>query len=587
MKARIFCLLVVLLGTALAATADDTPQEQGWPQWGQNPQHTGSAANVGQLAASGRGAARILAEVVYDPFTTQEENDPSSNGGLLVHYQTPLIDGNAVYMEFKSGTFTSMATWETQIWNEERLDWQNGSLVQTWAFESDWKPIPHGTPTLGPTYEPVFHAAVAGDFVYVPGFGGSVYKLSKRDGSQVAHIQPFGATVDPNIFLSGPITVDAQGNVYFVAIQLAPANPWTVDAVNSWLVKVDAAEQIRTATFASLTHGAPSATDLCPGTFNLINAPLPWPPTPDAVAPTIPCGSQRAAMNSAPAIGPDGTIYVGSLAHLVNRVAYLLAVDPELKPKWKASLLERFHDGCNVLLPPNGTLGGCAVGARTGFEPAANRPGSGRIMDDSTASPVIAPDGSIFFGTYSRYNYAQGHLMKFSATGEYLGAYLFGYDDTPAIYRHDGTYSVITQDNHFGGVGSYCNNPAFCPPVRTAASPEAYYVTQLSADLVPEWRYRNVNTNICSRGTDGLVTCSPGDPNGFELSVNAPLVDGNGVVYATSVDGNLYVVNQGGGLRTSVFLDTTLGAAPTPISINGTGELFVQNAGILFVVGRH
>src|SRR5205085_5758322 len=57
--------------------------------------------------------------------------------------------------------------------------------------------------------------------------------------------------------------------------------------------------------------------------------------------------------------------------------------------------------------------------------------GGGRILDDSSASPVIAPDGSVFFGAYTRYNYAQGHLMHFDAAGNYLGGYLFGWDVTP------------------------------------------------------------------------------------------------------------------------------------------------------------
>jgi hypothetical protein len=584
-RSRILSIFFVLFAAALAAAADGGQQGQGWPQWGQNPQHTGSVSNPGQPAAS------ILTSLVYDQFATQEQNDPLSGGTLLVHYQAPLIDAgddaNPVYMEFKTGTYTSLATWETQIWNEQRLDWHHGSLVQTWAFQTDWKPIPYSPLAVGPGWEPVFHAAVAGDFVYVPGFGGSAYKLSKRDGSLLAHIQPFGSTVNPHIFLTGPITVDPEGNVYFVATQLDPNNPWTADVVNSWVVKVDDDGQVRTATFASLTRGAPRGTDQCPGIFNLNTTPLPWPPTPNAVPPTVQCGSQRAAMNSAPAVAPDGTIYVGSVAHLTSRTSYLLAINPDLSPKWKASLRERFHDGCNVLIPPNGTPGGCAAGAHTGVDPAENRPGSGRIIEDATSSPVVAPDGSIFYGTYTRYNYAQGHLMKFSSSGQFQAGFLFGWDDTPAIYSHDGTYSVVTKNNHYGGVGSYCDDNTLCPPVRTAADPESYYITQLSSNLVPQWSFQNTNTLSCTRGSDGTITCISDHPNGFEWCVNAPAVDSNGVVYANSEDGSLYVINQGGGLRTNLFENLAIGAAYTPISISPDGKIFSENFGTLFVVGRH
>ncbi len=581
MRAPFLLMLVMLFVIAAGAAfaTDEVSQQQGWPQWGQSAQHTSSVDNAAQPSTSGARAAHILAAVVYDPFTAQEQSDPLSGGGVLVHYPTPLVEGGSIFMEFKTGTYTSLATWQTQIWNEERLDWQNGSLVQTWAFQSDWKPVPYGSPSQ----EPVFHAALADNAVYVPGFGGSVYKLAKSNGKMLAHIQPFGPTVNPNIFASGPITVDAHGSIYFLALQLDPDNPWTVDVVNSWLVKADSAGHVSMATVAALTPGAPSGTDQCPGSFSTDQ--LPWPPSLDAVAPTVTCGSQRVGVNIAPAVAPDGTIYIATLAQFVGRVTYVVAVNPDLTPKWQTSLLERFNDGCNVLLPPNGTPGGCAAGTPTGIDPAVNAAGSGRILDNSTASPVVAPDGSVFFGVYTRYIYGQGHLVKISAKGEYLGAYPYGYDVTPAIFEHDGTYSVVTPDNLYGGIGSYCNVPTFCPPERTAASPVGYFVTQLSKDLVPEWRYENTNEQACSRGADNQVTCSP-ITGGFAWIVNAPAVDRNGVVYANSDDGNVYAINQGGTLRTNAFLDLAIGAVGTPSSIGPSGEILTVNDGTLFVIGR-
>ncbi len=578
MRARGLAMVALLLAAPPAAAADGGRQGLGWPQWGGNPRHTGSVTNPGQPAR------RILARVVYDPFTPQEQLDPLTGGDLLVHYQAPLLDGSAVYMERKSGVYTSLATWQTQVWNEERLDWVNGSLARTWSFRSDWQPVPYHVPSgILPVWEPVFHAALWEDFVYVPGSGGTLYKLAKRDGSVLAHIRPFGRTVDPDIFLTGPLTVDASGSVYYFAVQLDPQNPWTGDVVDSWLVKVTDGHA-RTATIASLAPGAPRGADRCPGTF--AGQALPWPPAPDAVAPDVACGSQRPALNAAPAVGPDGTVYVVSVAHLTDRTAYLLAAGPDLAPRWQASLRERFDDGCNVLLPANGTPGGCAAGARTGVDPEDNRPGSGRILDASTASPVVAPDGSILLGAFTRYNYTQGHLMKFSPQGRFLASYPFGWDDTPAIYRHDGTWSVITKDNRYGGTGSYCDDDLLCPPVRTAADPEAYYIRQLSSDLVPEWSFRNTNTLSCSRGAGGKLTCISDHPAGFEWCVNAPAVDGDGTVYANSEDGNLYVVEQGGTLRANRFLDLAIGAAYTPLAIDPAGRIYAENFGTLFVLGR-
>ena len=127
---------------------------QGWPQWGQNPQHSGSIPVLGQLPNT------KLASQVYDPFVAQEQAE--NNGELLAHYQAPLTDGQDVFMEFTSGTYVSCKpagsytpfpcgndNWFNQVWNEKRLHWQGGQLVEKWSFASDWKPEPDAGGELG------------------------------------------------------------------------------------------------------------------------------------------------------------------------------------------------------------------------------------------------------------------------------------------------------------------------------------------------------------------------------------------------------------------------------------------------------
>jgi hypothetical protein len=553
---------------------------QEWPQWGQNQRHTGTSTAVGQTAG------HILDSMVYDPFAAQEQADPFTGNDLLVHYQAPLIDGNDVYMEFKTGTYTGLDHWETQIWNEKKLRWQGGHLATQWSFESDWKPAPFSLYPTGPFWEPVFHGALAGSFVYVPGAGGTIFKLNKSNGSVVARINPFG-TIDVDTFTTGPLTADSQGNIYYNAMKLVHGQAWQADVVNSWLVKVSPTGTTQSATYASLTPGAPAGNDKCPGIFNTNQ--LPWPPSPTAVAPTLKCGSQRPGLNQAIAVASNGTIYVVSQAHLTTRTSYLLAINPNLTPKWQASMRDRLHDGCDVLMPPNGTPGGCRAGANVGVDPAENRPGAGRVIDDSTASVIIAPDGSLFYGSYSRYNYFQGHLMKFSSTGQFLAAYPFGWDTTPSILPHDGTYSIIFKDNHYSDGGSYCDDPVLCPEDRTAsnpASPEEYFITRLNSNLGVEWKWQNTNTNSCTRGANGQVTCVSDHPAGFEWCVNAAVVDAGGNTYANSEDGGLYVIRPDGTLRESLFLNLAIGAAYTPLSMSSDGKIFTQNDGVLFVVGN-
>jgi outer membrane protein assembly factor BamB len=307
------------------------------------------------------------------------------------------------------------------------------------------------------------------------------------------------------------------------------------------------------------------------------------------------CGSQRAGLNIAPAVAPDGTIYTVSRAQFNARYSFLIALNSDLSLRWVASLRNRLHDGCGVAvagggwLPANGTPGGCRDGALPGVDPATNQPGDGSVLDDASSSPVVAPDGSILFGAWNRYNYAQGHLMHFDASGNYLGAFGFGWDTTPAIYAHGGTWSVVTKNNHYGDIGSYCDDTTQCPVDRSTnnpASPEQYFITQLDANLNVEWSYQNTNTNSCTRNPDGSLTCTSDHPAGFEWCVNSPAIDANGVVYANSEDGNMYAIGQGGTLLQNIFQQLALGAAYTPASIGGDGKIYSQNDGHLFVVGQ-
>src|SRR5260370_38655065 len=83
--------------------------------------------------------------------------------------------------------------WNSQIWNEKRLHWEGGVLVEKWTFQSDWKPEPAD---LVGGWEPVFHAALANGFIYVPGANGKVWKLNTGDGSVASQINPTNPAID-------------------------------------------------------------------------------------------------------------------------------------------------------------------------------------------------------------------------------------------------------------------------------------------------------------------------------------------------------------------------------------------------------
>ncbi len=584
---------------------------QEWPQWGRDPQHSSKVNWAGQ------NLNQNIVNIVYDPLVPQEmaESEPIyGEPVLLAHYQAPLVDGNDVYMMFKSGQY-NVHNYQSQTWGETKYRW-NGPHTQLnvqWQFTSDWT----AAGQLFTNWEGVFHPALANGSLYVPGKGGSVFRVNKNTGVGT-RINPFpgddGGT-KANLDLVTPLTVDSSGNIYYAAVLFDDdVNIFQHDIKGAWLVKISPTNAITVVNWATLVPSAPAGTAQCSNAFS--EATLPWPPSPTAVAPTVICGTQRSGFNAAPAIASNGTIYLISRAHLISREGYLVAVNPNLTPKWAASLRDRFRDGCGVplslggTLPANGAPGGCSVGANYGVDPATNRYGGGRVLDDGSSSPTIAADGSIYYGAYTRYNYAQGHMMHFGSDGSFLGHYNFGWDITPGIYGS----SFITKDNHYGEVGSYCNTESVCPSDESGrAYPEGYFVSQVSPTLradaladrgdkimTQQWTYQNTNSAACSRDENGNVTCIPNDhPNGFEWCINAFVIDNNGNAYANSEDGWLFKIQQGGivnvapGCGTTtfncggkIFQQLALGAAYTPTSIDAAGRIYSQNAGHLFVAGN-
>ena len=574
-----------------------------WPQWGRDAQHTGSVSVAGQPLD------RKLTNIIYDPFTTQEkaENEPLYGEPVLTaHFQATLVDGDSFYMLQKSGTYTSCKphgrwvegaacgpnTWNTMTWNVVRYNWTKTGAVPAWTYPSGWVPEPNATNDIQgfgglSGWEPVFHPVLANGYLYVPGPAGTVWKVNESTGQTVSYINPFtGMGINPqSTFVASPLTADANGNIYYNAVELnMNGNPWNQnDVAGSWLVKIAANDASATVTYQVLVPNAPPGTSTnCEGTFlNLDDggASLPWPPSSNAIPPTELCGSQRAPLNLAPAVAPDGTIYTVSIAHHDNQVAYLIAVNPDLTPKWASSLQYRLTDGCGVILPiaPQGVdnePNSCRYGTTVGVDPTTNANGSGSPSDLASSTPTILPDGSVLFGALDNYDYSRGHLFHFDAQGNFINSYSFGWDNTPGVYQHDGTWSIVVKDNHYGG-DAYCyfNNPV-CSPV----APGPYYVSQLDANLNVEWSFQN-------------TTIDGQHPDGYEWCVNAPVIDANGVVYATSEDGHVYSIPQGhSGVFTQwkqrIFLLEALGAAYTPMSMGEHGEEYSQNNGHLFAIGK-
>jgi hypothetical protein len=510
-------------GTIVADCGSGTPTPASnqplWAQWGANPQHTG-AVNV-----AAQGVVHKLADITYDPFVEQEKAENTTLFGgeavLTVHEQAPLTDGNDVYMEKKFGSYTSCNpvgawtggapcgpnAWNSMNWCEARFSWVGGALTQQWGFASDWKPEPNGSYNGVPgffsagliNWEPVFQPALANGFIYVPGAGGTLWKVDKNTGAAVSHLNPFAGlsgVVATNTYVSGPLTADSSGNIFFNVIQFADpdtGNIWQNDIVNAWLVKIAPDDAASVVTYSSLMGATAS-------------------------------GSQRPGINVAPAIAADGTLYTSSRGHLSAIASYLISVNTQtMSANWVTTL---------------------------------SSGGAGTIVDEASSSPTALPDGSVAYGVLIDQNFGSGRTLHFDVGGKFLNSYGFGWDETPAVWAHDGTYSLVLKDNTLSGL----------------------FMTQLDADLNIEWRFQN-------------TTIDDQHPNGYEWCVNMAAIDTSGNVFANSEDGSLYAIQQGhtGVFSTPLgktFLDVSLGAAYTPLSIGLDGRIYTQNNGHLIVVGN-
>src|SRR5262249_17805742 len=131
-SARSLLILSSIAITGLALLAEEDDEGFSWPQWGQNAQHQGFTGAIGQPIQS------QLADIVYDPFVPDEQ--AFTGGELLAHYQVPILDGQDVFMEFKTGDYSN--PFNSQIWHEKRLHWEGGQLVEKWDFTTDWQPEP-------------------------------------------------------------------------------------------------------------------------------------------------------------------------------------------------------------------------------------------------------------------------------------------------------------------------------------------------------------------------------------------------------------------------------------------------------------
>ncbi|MFL6675639.1 MAG: hypothetical protein ACJ8LG_20380 [Massilia sp.] len=515
-RGRQVALLAIAAGVAIAACGGSGSDSGGgivdppvtltkaWLGFGSDPQHTA----VSQVAT--QQLSRIVWKTPVDLAPQY-----SSRGYLFYHYGSPVITAkNTVIVPVKRAV--------DEVYRVDARSGQTGAVV--WTLESDYMmPDHHWTPSYNVTL-------TGANRVYAPGGGGKVYYRDNADSADSAtqtkvfygdavYAASKGA-LDATVFINTPITADSRGNIYF-GFTATPDNP---AGLQGGIARIGADGTGSWAAAARLTGD--SATD-------------------------------KAAMNSAPALSNDQkTLYV-AVNGTSSTKGYLLALDAAtLQVKGKALLVD----------------------------PQAQE--AATISDDGTASPMVGPDGDVYMGvletTYQQHN-ARGWLLHFDAslgTAKTPGS--FGWDDTPSVvpasmvpsYSGSSKYLLTIKYNNYAraGTGDSKNKVAVLDPNASQPDPIVSSVAVMKEVLTVLGQ-----------------TADPNHPEGvLEWCINTAAVDPfTKSVIVNSEDGFLYrwdlTTNT---LTEKIRLDSGRGESYTPTAIGPDGTVYAINNAVLFAIGK-
>jgi hypothetical protein len=209
---------------------------------------------------------------------------------------------------------------------------------------------------------------------------------------------------------------------------------------------------------------------------------------------------------------------------------------------------------------------------------------------NSTASPMVGPDGDIYVGTLSgpQFNNDRGWLLHFSGdltTAKAPGA--FGWDSTPSVipasvvakmktagtYSGSASYLLMCKYNNYASTGGDGKNKiAILDP------------TSLHTDSVTGYQAMKEVLTITGVTPDPDFPNTPGAVR--EWCINTAAIDAaDCTVLANSEDGHLYCWNLLSNTFTqSLTLNSATGEAYTPTEIGPDGTVYATNDGFLYAV---
>ena len=249
-------------------------------------------------------------------------------------------------------------------------------------------------------------------------------------------------------------------------------------------------------------------------------------------------------IDSSPAIGPDGTVYIGS------DDGNLYAVDPETGEEiWRFKTGDKIQSSPAV--GPNGTIYVGSLDNRFyAIKPNGDLKWSFKIGDYIFSSPAIGPDGRVIYigasdGSLYAFNASGTLKWKFDAGGKIVSS--------PSI-GHDGIEHVV----YFGSTNHHVYAVAadngdlkwkFPTDAEVYASPAIgsdgrIYVGECRLKDAETYRYKFYCLNL-----DGTKNWSYTDGTGFYSSA---AIGPDGLIYVGSWDGVFLAFSPKGSIRWSV-----------------------------------
>jgi len=213
------------------------------------------------------------------------------------------------------------------------------------------------------------------------------------------------------------------------------------------------------------------------------------------------------------------------------------------------------------------------------------------VDDDSTASPLVGPDGDVYFGVLENPWYSnndRGWLLHFDSTltrTRLPGA--FGWDDTASIvpaslvrsYHGGSSYLLMTKYNNYadpGLGGDGINRIAILDPQNSETDPVsgATVMNEVLTIAGPTPDYANRNASHPNAVREWCINSAAVDP--FTKSVLANNEDGR--LYRWDLTSNT--------LSETNVLTPGIGEAYTPTLVGVNGIVYAINNATLFAIGR-